>query len=128
MGKIRVLIASHPRLMRDLVLATILDQPDMEIVGEAADPTELVRAAAECKPDFVVVFTEKFEGPPPICSELLAHNPQARVLALAPERNQGAFFWAETDIRSIAVESSEQGILDTLRGQRAVCNWRSALN
>jgi hypothetical protein len=29
-----VLVANHPRLMRELVMATIADQPDIEVVGE----------------------------------------------------------------------------------------------
>jgi len=31
---IRVLVANHPRLIRELVTATISDQPDIEVVGE----------------------------------------------------------------------------------------------
>ena len=117
MEKIRVLVARHPRLMRDLVLATISDQPDIEVVGEVADDDDIVNAAAEHKPDFTVIFADKLDGPPAICTDLLAQNPNAKVLVLAPERNLGASFWAVTDIRSMSVESSEQGILDALRGK-----------
>jgi hypothetical protein len=31
---IRVLVANRPRLMRELIVATFADQPDIEIVGE----------------------------------------------------------------------------------------------
>jgi hypothetical protein len=31
---IRVVVANQPRLMRELVLETILEQPDIEIVAE----------------------------------------------------------------------------------------------
>jgi len=103
--------------MRDLVLATISDQPDMEVAGEVAGDDDIVNAAAECRPDFIIVFAENLDERPAVCSDLLARNPQAKVLALAPERNLGALFWAVTDIRSMSVESSEQGILDALRGQ-----------
>jgi len=116
-GKIRVLLASHPRLMRDLVLATLSDQPDMEVAKEVADDSDIVCAADEFKPDFVIIFAETLDERPAICSDLFAHNPQAKILALAPERNLGAFYWAITDIRSTSVESSEQGILNTLRGK-----------
>ena len=34
---IRVLVANRPRLMRETILATFADQPDIEIVGEVAD-------------------------------------------------------------------------------------------
>ena len=117
MGKIRVLLANHPRLMRDLVLATLSDQPDMEVVKEVPDDSDIVCAADEYKPDFVIIFAQTLEGRPAICGDLFAHNPHAKILALAPERNLGAFYWAVTAIRSISVESSEQGILDALRGK-----------
>jgi DNA-binding NarL/FixJ family response regulator len=117
MQTIRVLVASHPRLMRDLVLATIAEEPDMEIAGEVTGD-DIVNAAVEYRPDFIIVFAENLDERPAVCSELLARYPQAKVLALAPERNLGALFWAVTDIRSTSVESSEQGILAALRGKR----------
>lgn len=117
MGKIRVLVANRPRLMRDLVLATISDQPDMELAKEVTDDTDMVCAAAECRPDFIIIFAERLDERPSICTELLTQDPQVKILALAPERNLGAFFWTVTDIRSMSLESSEQGILDTLRGK-----------
>jgi len=126
MEKIRVLIANHPRLMRDLVFATISDQPDMELVGEVAGDDNIENAMVACKPDFIIIFAEKLDERPAICSELLAHNPQARILALAPERNMGEFFWAVTDIKSMRVESSEEGILNALRG-KPHCNESDAV-
>lgn len=117
MEKIRVLIADRPRLMRDLVLATISDQPDMEVAGEVTADTDIVWAADEYKPDFIVIFAEKLDQRPAICNHLLAHNPKLKILALAPERNLGALLWAAVAIKSMRVESSEQGILDVLRGK-----------
>ncbi|MGA7753318.1 MAG: hypothetical protein WCB05_10815 [Candidatus Sulfotelmatobacter sp.] len=32
--RVRVLVANRPRLMREMVMTTISDQPDIEIVGE----------------------------------------------------------------------------------------------
>jgi hypothetical protein len=39
-----VVVANQPRLMRELVLETILDQPDIEIVAEIQNEAEIVRA------------------------------------------------------------------------------------
>ena len=44
MKPIRVLVANRPRLMRELMVATISEQPDIEIVGEVQDDAELVSA------------------------------------------------------------------------------------
>ena len=33
---IRILVANRPRVMRELLLATLADRPDIEIVGEVS--------------------------------------------------------------------------------------------
>jgi hypothetical protein len=43
---VRVQVANHPRLMRELVLATIADQPDIELVGEIRNESDLVNIVA----------------------------------------------------------------------------------
>ena len=116
MDKIRVLVANRPRLMRELVLATISDQPDIEVMGEIQDDAELAHVVAESNPDFVIVALDGKDQRPAICDALLARFPQMKIIALAPERNRGMCVWAVTDIRSTVVESSEAGILSTLRG------------
>ena len=116
MTKVRVLVANRPRLMRELVLATISDQPDIEVLGEIKDDSELAAVVAEAQPDFVIVALDSTEKRPDICDVLLNSNPHIRILALAPERNSSMFFWAVVEIRSKRIESSEEGILGALRG------------
>jgi chemotaxis response regulator CheB len=116
MDKIRVLVANRPRLMRELVLATISEQPDIEVVGEVSDAAELERLVKESKPDFVIIALDEADERPIICDELLALRPQTKILAVAPERNSSLFFWSVVDIRSARVESSEEGLLSALRG------------
>ena len=41
MHKIRVIVANQPRLMRELVLATIADQSDIEVAGETQNEAEI---------------------------------------------------------------------------------------
>lgn len=117
MDKIRVLVANRPRLMRELVLETISGQPDIEIVGEVTDTADIERTVAESKPDFVIIALDEADRRPVICDGLLAHSPATKILALAPERNSSLFFWTVFDIRSARVESSEEGILNVLRGK-----------
>lgn len=119
-SKIQVLVANHPRLMRELVLATIFDQPDIEVMGEIKDDSEITRVVAESEPDFLIIALDQAERRPGICDELLVHYPHMKILALAPERNSSVFFWAVVDIRSKHVESSEEGILNALRGREQV--------
>src|SRR5882672_6258148 len=111
MEKVRVLVANRPRLMRDLVLATITDQPDIEIIGEIGNDSEITRKVSECKPDFVIVALDPSNKRPVICDELLMLHPQVKILAVAPERNSTVFFWSVIEIHSANIESSEAGIL-----------------
>jgi DNA-binding NarL/FixJ family response regulator len=125
--KIRVLVANRPRLMRDLVLATISDQPDIEVMGEIKDDSELLNVVADSQPDFVIIALDRRDERPTICDALLERNPRLKVLALAPERNSSIFFWSVMDIHSARVESSEEGILNALRGKaEAVEQHRTA--
>ena len=117
MPKIRVLVANRPRLMKELVLATIGEQPDIEIVGEAEGDAEITEVVERTRPDYLIVALEDPEPRPGLNGFLLGRYPQMRILALAAERNRGIFYWAFIDIRSIHVESSEQAILNVLRNK-----------
>ena len=115
MPKVKVLVANRPRLMKDLVLATIGDQPDIEIVGETADDEEITELVERTRPDFLIIALEEPETRPGLCGFLLGRYPEMKILALAAERNSGIFYWAFVDMRSTRIESSEQGILSVLR-------------
>ncbi len=56
-----MLVANRPRLMRELVLATISDQPDIEIVGEVADEDQLVEAVEQVQPDVLILAMDEPE-------------------------------------------------------------------
>jgi DNA-binding NarL/FixJ family response regulator len=115
--KIRVLVANRPRLMRELILATISDQPDIEVIGEIKDDSQIIRAAAELHPDFVIIAMDKIGERPAVCDELLTLNPQMKIVALAPENSSSLYCWAVLDIHSNRIEMSEEGLLSLLRGQ-----------
>ena len=117
MQKVRVLVANRPRLMNDLVLATIGDQPDIEIVGQTENETEITELVERTRPDYLIIASEEPEARPGLSGFLLGRYPQMKILALAAERNSGIFYWAFVDIRSMRVESSEQGILSVLRNK-----------
>ncbi len=117
MQKLRVLVANRPRLMRDLVLATIRDQPDIEIVGETEDEAEITELVERMRPDYLIVGQERPEIRPGLCGFLLGRYPQMRILAVGTEQNSSIFYWAFIDIRSKPVETSEQGMLSALRGR-----------
>lgn len=59
MSSIRVLVANRPRLIRELLMATISDQPDIEIVGEIPEEADIVGAVEESRPDFLIIALDK---------------------------------------------------------------------
>ncbi|MHB8217451.1 MAG: helix-turn-helix domain-containing protein [Candidatus Sulfotelmatobacter sp.] len=115
MKRVRVLVANRPRLMRELVLATIADQPDIEVVGEVADEGDLTEIVEQVQPDVLILSMNEPEKSLGQCGFLLGRYPQMRILALAPEQNRGIFYWAIVDIRTKPLESSEAGILNAVR-------------
>jgi DNA-binding NarL/FixJ family response regulator len=54
MGKIKVLLADDHQVVRQGMRALINAQPDIEVIGEAADGHELVRLAWSLQPDVVI--------------------------------------------------------------------------
>ena len=115
MQKIKVMVANQPWLMRELLMATISDQPDIEIVGVLEDEAAMLEMVEREHPEFFIIGLNQSDERPRICDVLLEHFPHLRVLALAPERNGSVCYWAHLDVRSNRIENSEQGILDALR-------------
>ncbi len=115
MKRIRVLVANKPRLMRELIVSTIADQPDIELVGEVASGEDLTEAVEQARPDVLILAMDERDKYRVQCGFLLGRYPNMRILALAPEQNRALFYWAIVDIRSKSLESSEAGILNAVR-------------
>jgi chemotaxis response regulator CheB len=118
---IRVLVANRPRLMREMILTTFADQPDIEIVGEVGEESEIFESVKRTLPNFVVIALDDPGVRPPICDELLREHPEVRVIAVAPEKNFVVYYWASLNIHSNDIEASEEGILSAMRA-RMVAN------
>ncbi len=118
---IRVLVANRPRLMRELILTTFADQPDIEIVGEVTEESEISENIKKTLPNFVVIALDHPSRRPRLCDELLREHPEVRVIAVAPEKNSIVYYWASLDIHCDNIEASEEGILNAMR-TRMVAN------
>jgi chemotaxis response regulator CheB len=117
---IRVLVANRPRLMRELVLATFADQPDIEIVGEVIHDSEIAATVEQTKPDFLVIALDDPSKRPSVCDTVLRHHPEMRIIAVAPNQNYSVHYWASLNIHSTDIEASEEGILSTVRSRSHV--------
>ena len=113
---IRVLVANRPRLLRETILTTFADQPDIEIVGEVADESEIMECVRKTLPNFVVIALDQPGSRPRVCDDLFREYPEVRVIAVAPAKNFIVYYWASLDIHCSNIEASEEGMLNALRG------------
>ncbi len=112
---VRVLVANQPKLMRELIVATLSDEPGIEIVGEVSDESEIRQQVHDASPDLLLITLEEPTKRPGICDTLLRDRPGLRIIAVASQENCSVFYWASFDIHSSQIEASEQGILDAVR-------------
>jgi DNA-binding NarL/FixJ family response regulator len=117
MRKVRVLVANRPRVMRELVVATIAEEPRIEIVGEVQEEAEILQMVELTNPDFVIIALGESDRRPRVCDALLEKHPEVRVLAIAPDRNSTIYYWMSPEIRSSRIETSEGSILRALRSE-----------
>lgn len=113
----RVLVAYHPRLLRELILNTFSEEPDIEVVGEVQHESEIASVADRTHPDCIIVTLENTAQLPAGCVSLLRECPNLRVIAIAADGNSLQFYWTEHLIQSKQIEASEAAVLSVLRGE-----------
>jgi two-component system response regulator NreC len=83
MDKIRVLIADDHAVLRAGLRLLINTQPDMEVVGEAANGDQALKTALQTKPDVAIVdITMPESGGIPAIEQIRQKCPDTRVLVL----------------------------------------------
>jgi chemotaxis response regulator CheB len=114
---IRVLVANRPRVMRELLLATLADRGDIEIVGEVSNETEIPASVKKTAPDLLVISLDELGQRPRICDTVLRAHPDVRIIAVASEHNRSVCYWAslQLDIHCSDIEPSQEGILSVMR-------------
>jgi len=82
-GKIRVLLADDHAVLRAGLRALLSAEPDIEVVGEAADGQEAVALVEWLKPDVVVmdITMPRLDGLR-ATRQITTHHPEIRVLVL----------------------------------------------
>ena len=125
---IRVLIADDHAVVRRGLRALIDTEPNMELVGEAADGEEAVRKALTLKPDVILLdmVMPRLGGLDAI-TEIKKGNPEARILILTS--------FAEDDKVLPAIKAGALGYLlkdsspnDLLQAIREVSQGNSSLH
>ncbi len=116
---IRVLVANHPKLMREAVLAVFADQPDVEIVGEVSDEAEIRNRVNQASPNLLVITLEDSDHRPAICDSVLNAHPELRIIAVSSTKNRSICYWASLQIQSKNIEPSEKSMLIAARSMAA---------
>ncbi len=116
---IRILVANHPKLMREAILATFADQPDIEIVGEVSNEAEIHDRVNQTSPDLLVVALDGSGKRPAICDKVLNAHPEVGIIAVSSAQNRSTCYWASLQIQSKNIEASEEGILIAARSMAA---------
>lgn len=81
---IRILVADDHKIVRDGLRALIERQPDMEVVGEAADGRTAVRLVKEMSPDVVImdISMPDLNGIE-AARQILGDSPRVKIIALS---------------------------------------------
>jgi len=91
MGTIRVLLAVDQQMNRQLLRDAVASEADMEVVGEVAEPVDLLVRVAETGANVVLCSWAESAEVPPICTHLLAEYPGLLVVGLS---ESGISAWA----------------------------------
>ncbi|PWU13192.1 MAG: DNA-binding response regulator [Verrucomicrobia bacterium] len=100
--KIRILVVDDHFLVRMGLIGVVNLEPDMEVVGEAADGAQAVQEFNRCQPDLVLMDLRmpRFDGIW-ATAEIRSKHPEARILMLTT-------YDGDTDIHR-AVKAGAQG-------------------
>ena len=117
---IRVAVANQPRLMRELMVMTLDDEQDVEVVAEIIDEMEISRTVDETKPEFLIVALDSERFGAEAREAILRQHPDMKILALASDGNSFAVFSVLEGISTVIHEGSEEEILRVMRGRSEV--------
>ena len=114
MRKIKVMLASRPKMISEIIRNIIERQPDMILVGEVVDPIKLLFAIRETSVDVVLVTPLKVNGEPKICKHLLAEHPYLKIIVLVAE-GEAAFLYETGSQKRQIDDPSADMIVTTIR-------------
>ena len=115
---IRVVIAEDQQLIRRAFATMFQMEPDIEVVGQAADGVEAIDLVRRFRPDFVVWYTRVARRAAfPAPRRIVAEHPGTQVVALSTFDTDDLVFEAISAGAQayLLKDTSEDEILDTIR-------------
>ena len=113
-AKIRVLLASRPKLLSEVLRYMLARQPDMEVISEVLDPIELLLAVQATSAEVVIVTPLPANGDPHICVQLLAAYPQLKIVTQSA-KGEAAYLYQSGSPKMLIEEPSEHSMLGAIR-------------
>ncbi len=103
-SKIRILVVDDHAIVREGLCALLRTEPDLEVVGQAADGSEAIAQAKKLQPDVILLdlVMPRTDGVQAI-KEIMLDNPQSRILVLTS--------FAEDDLLFPAIKAGAHGYL-----------------
>jgi len=114
MAKIKILLASRPKMISDVFRNIIEREPDMMLTGDVIDPIKLLLAVRLAPVDAVIVTPLKSNGEPKICSHLLKEHPQLKVVTVSAEGEAACLYQSGEPMQRLEKPCS-QSILGAIR-------------
>ncbi len=124
----RVVLVGMPLMLRDIVNEVLASEPDLEVVGEFPDATELTAAVEQT--DAAVVVAGEAAADLPSIRALLAARPRVSVLAIARNAREGVVYRltpTRVPIGDVSPETLLQAVREAARSDpfdEAVLAWR----
>lgn len=84
MHKIRVLLGNHPMMVPDPIRQLVMDQGDMELVGDCRGPINILQETGRTKAD-AVILAQEGTSEPGLCSQLLAVYPDLAIVCVTDD-------------------------------------------
>ena len=114
MQKIKVMLASRPKIISDVIRNMIERQPDMKLLGEVVDPIQLIVATSEREVDVVIVTPLKARREPIICRRLLEEHPNLKIVVLM-DKGDAAYLYQSGADKKLIEDPGAESILDVIR-------------
>src|SRR5689334_6970567 len=127
MSPIRILLADDHVVVRDGLRALVEKQPDMTVVGEAADGRDIVRLGEEQAPDVIImdIAMPNMNGLESTC-RIVASNPRTAIVILSMHQDESYVLRSlKAGARGYLLKDSVRG--DVVEAIRSVAQGRSFL-